>query len=115
MVKPVWDLKTKKGWSYVVIETDAKQPCDLVSINSIHINTLRLIIACLLPMAAKSHANPEAWLEEFQTLALNSADYASFAAAGSISPDLMKAAVIGSLEELFSGAKGTLRPAGQAG
>lgn len=98
----------------MVIETDAKQPCDLVSINSIHINTLRLVIACLLPMAAKSHANPEAWLEEFQTLALHSADYASFGAAGSISPDLMKAAVIGSLEELFSGAKGTLRSSSQA-
>lgn len=78
-------------------------------IKSIHINMLRIIIACAIPMMAKLSSEPEIWLGELQTLALHSADRSTFSAAGNIAPDLMKAAVIECLEEFFGGAQATLK------
>jgi hypothetical protein len=76
---------------------------------SLHINTLRILVSCLLPMAARNAHDSERWLEEIQSLALQSADFASFGPAGFVDSDLMKAAVISSLEEMFSCAANTLR------
>lgn len=74
----------------------------------IHINTLRILISCLLPMAAKHAADPERWMEELEQLAMASADFAAFEGAGHVNPDLMKAAVIGALEEVLGATKRTL-------
>lgn len=74
----------------------------------IHINTLRILISSLLPLAAKNARNPKLWMEELEQLAIMSADYAKFEAAGAVNPELMKAAVMGALEETLRAAKRSL-------
>lgn len=47
-------------------------------------------------------------MAELEQLALMSADYAKFEAAGAVNPELMKAAVMGALEETLRAAKRSL-------
>lgn len=95
----------------MVASSNAAEYQNVTAITAIHINTLRLLISCLIPMAAKNARDPDAWIGEIKALALQSADYASFEAVGAISQDLMKAAVIGALEEILGAASRTLNAA----
>lgn len=83
---------------------------ELSSAVSIHVNTLRVLVSCLLPLAAKNAEDPESWIDEMQMLTMAAADYSTFADSGVISSDLMKAAVISSLEEIFIGARQVISP-----
>lgn len=74
----------------------------------IHVNTLRLLISCLMPLAARNAKDPKRWMEELEQLAIASADFAAFEGAGQVNPELMKAAVIGALEEVLGAAKRSL-------
>ncbi|KHS42006.1 MULTISPECIES: hypothetical protein [Novosphingobium] len=89
----------------MVVNSNADEQQYSVATMAIHINTLRTLISCLLPMAAKNANDPSLWIAQFEALALRSADYAAFEASGAVDPELMKAAVISSLEEILGAAK----------
>jgi hypothetical protein len=92
----------------MVINAHEAEQQQVAAATAIHINTLRVLISSLLPLAARNARNPKLWLEELEQLATMSADYAQFEAAGAVSPELMKAAVTGSLEEVLGAAKRSL-------
>ena len=77
--------------------------------NSIHINALRILVSNLIPQVAGLAPEPEKWLADFRTLNLSSVDHVKFAESGGISSELIKAAVLCSLEETFDGAQNILR------
>ncbi len=79
------------------------------NINSIHLNALRILVYNLIPQVAGLAPDSECWLQDFKMLTLASVDHAGFTQAGGINPDMMKAAVIGSLEETFAGAEKILQ------
>ncbi|MDP3551104.1 MAG: hypothetical protein Q8R81_12005 [Novosphingobium sp.] len=76
-----------------------------VSINTLHINTLRLMMAALLPKIAQLSNEPVIWLDELRDVVLAAADEVTFAPTASVDPDMMKAGVISALEETFAGAR----------
>lgn len=90
------------------INSHDAEPQQLAAATMIHINTLRLLISCLMPLAARNAKDPKRWMEELEQLAMASADFATFEGAGHVNPELMKAAVIGALEEVLGAAKRSL-------
>lgn len=92
----------------MVINAHEAEQQQYAAATAIHINTLRILISSLLPLAAKNARNPKLWMEELEQLAIMSADYAKFEAAGAVNPELMKAAVMGALEETLGAAKRSL-------
>ena len=76
---------------------------------SIHINTIRVLMSVVLPHLAQLSATPQAWLDDLRKTAQQTVDYVTFAAAQHINTDMMKAAVAGSVEEIFAGAQAMLR------
>lgn len=75
------------------------------SINALHINTLRLIMAALLPKIAQLSSEPITWLDELRDVILAAADEVTFAPTTNVDPDMMKAGVISALEEICAGAR----------
>lgn len=75
---------------------------------AIHIQSLRLLVTMMLPELARLNARPEQWLADMEAIVLRVADESAFAGAGAVSPELAKAAVIGSLEETFTGVRAIL-------
>jgi hypothetical protein len=92
----------------MVINSHDGEQQQLAAATMIHINTLRILISCLMPLAARNAADPERWMEELEQLAMASADFAAFEGAGHVNPELMKAAVIGALEKVLGAAKRSL-------
>ncbi|NLR72669.1 hypothetical protein HGI47_17475 [Novosphingobium sp. ERN07] len=75
---------------------------------AIHINVMRVMWATVLPKIAQIAPNPRDWLSEVQDTAMLATDYTAFPQAFHIDPDMMKAAVAGSIEEMFAGALAVL-------
>lgn len=75
---------------------------------AIHINTMRVMWATILPQLAQLAPDPRGWLSELQNTATLTVDYATFPQAFHIEPEMMKAAVAGSIEEMFAGAHAVL-------
>ncbi|MEL0209828.1 MAG: hypothetical protein VW891_04465 [Novosphingobium sp.] len=95
----------------MVINAHQAEQQQFIAATAIHINTLRILTSSLLPLAAKNARDPKLWMEEFEQLAMMSADYATFEAAGAVNPELMKAAVMSALEEVLGAAKRSLAAA----
>lgn len=93
----------------VLTDESEQRQADLGQTNSIHVNALRILVSNLIPQVAGLAPEPEKWLAEFRLLNLSSADYIMFPASGGIGSDMMKAAVLCSLEETFDGAQKILR------
>lgn len=73
-----------------------------VGIQSIQINVLKVLVASLVLQCEKLADRPVEWMADLEKVALAGADAAPFAAAGAIEPDMMKAAVLSSLEEILA-------------
>jgi hypothetical protein len=75
----------------MVVNAHEAEQQQYAAATAIHINTLRILISSLLPLAAKNARNPKLWMEELEQLAIMSADYAKFEAAGAVNPELERA------------------------
>lgn len=69
---------------------------------SIQINTLNVLVSSMALQCARLADQPVTWLHDLETLALAAADGAPFLKAGSVGPDMMRAAVLASLEEIIT-------------
>ncbi|MEO0032687.1 MAG: hypothetical protein RIS94_2445 [Pseudomonadota bacterium] len=74
----------------------------------IHVHSLRLMVTMMLPELARLAPRPEEWLADMEAILLRVADQSTFPATGAVSSELTKAAVIGSLEETFTGVRALL-------
>lgn len=93
------------------LASERSQEQDLAAM-SIHINTLRVMCSVMLPQLARLAPAPQAWLDELGQTAQLTVDYSTFADAQHINSEMMKAAVAGSLEEIFAGAQSVLKKQG---
>lgn len=76
-----------------------------ISINTMHINILRLMMVALLPKIAQLSDAPITWLDELRDVVLAAADAVTFVPTAGVDPHMMKAGVISALEETFAGAR----------
>lgn len=76
--------------------------------NAIHVQTLRLIVTLMLPEMARLSPDPTAFLDRMEAILLRTADTMVQEQGSAIGPDLTRAAVLGSLEQTFAGARAML-------
>lgn len=71
----------------------------------IHMYAARFLLTTMLPELARCSGDPRAWMARFRRLVLGAVDHCSMQGSGPIGADLMKAAVISSLEATLEAAE----------
>ena len=69
------DRELGPGGCMVINAHEAEQQ-QFAAATAIYINTLRILISSLLPLAARNARDPKLWMDELEQLAMMSADYA---------------------------------------